>query len=457
MSDTAPATPRSSVLANVARGALGNLVEWYDWFVYASFSIYFARVFFPEGDMTARLLSTAVVFAVGFLVRPCGGWLLGIFADHYGRRNALSLSVAMMGLGSLVIAVTPTYAAIGIAAPVVLVCARLLQGLSVGGEFGSSATYLSEIATPGRRGFYSSFQYVSIVLGQLAALLVLIAGQALLTEQQMYAFGWRIPFFIGAAAAVVVFYMRRCMDESEHYEEAKQDERAAAAEGRTIKKGLRSLLSEYPGRLFAVFALAVGGTVGFYTFTTYLQKYMVNTAGMDRSAASLVVFCALVFFMVMQPITGGLSDRIGRRKVMAGFAIGGVVLTVPLMTLLGRTANPYLAFLLMCVAMVFLSGYTALASIVKAEMFPTKVRALGVGLPHALVAAVFGGTSETVALWLKQAGAESAYFWYVTGCIALTGVAVFFVKETSTRSSLERPRKARAKHRLRSPEESSVS
>lgn len=436
-----PSTPgvrKSSVVANVVRGSLGNLVEWYDWFVYASFSIYFATVFFPQGDLTAQLLSTAVVFAVGFLMRPLGGWLLGIYADRFGRRAALSLSVVMMGVGSFAIGATPSFDMIGLAAPVVLVVARLLQGLSVGGEFGSSATYLSEVATPGRRGFYSSFQYVSIVLGQLCALVVLIAAQALLSEEQMYAWGWRVPFFIGAAASLVVLYLRRHMDESEHFRQEKAAERAAAAEGKVVKKGLRSLLTEYPGRLLAVFALAIGGTVAFYTFTTYLQKYMVNTAGMAKSTASIVMFCGLVFFMVLQPFTGHLSDRIGRRKVMTGFAGGGVLLTVPLMTLLGQTTNPFVAFLLMCVAMVFLSGYTALAAIVKAEMFPTKVRALGVGLPHALVAATFGGTSESIALALKQAGMESTYFWYVTGCIALTAIAVYFVKETSRTSTLER-------------------
>jgi len=436
----APATEkRSSVAANVARGSLGNLVEWYDWFVYASFSIYFATVFFPEGDLTAQLLSTAVVFAVGFLVRPLGGWLLGLYADRFGRRSALSLSVILMGAGSLIIGATPSYAMIGLAAPVILVVARLLQGLSVGGEFGSSATYLSEVAAPGRRGFYSSFQYVSIVLGQLSALLVMIGLQSFLTEEQMYAWGWRVPFFIGALASLVVLYLRRHMDESEHFRVEKRAEAAAAASGTKVRKGLRALVTEYPLQLAAVFGLAIGGTVAFYTFTTYVQKYLVNSAGMAKSTASVVVFCALFFFMLLQPLTGHISDKIGRRKVMLFFGISGVLLTVPLMTLLGGASDPVVAFLLLAVAMIFVSGYTALSAIVKAEMFPTKVRALGVGLPHALVAAVFGGTSEPVALALKQAGNESLFFWYVTGLCLLTTVAAFFVKEPSARSTLEEP------------------
>jgi MFS transporter, MHS family, alpha-ketoglutarate permease len=430
-----PAT--RSVTANVVRGCLGNLIEWYDWFVYASFSIYFAKIFFPAGDLTAQLLSTAVVFAVGFLVRPLGGWVLGIYADRYGRRNALSFSVILMGIGSLMIGVLPGYATIGLAAPALLVVARLVQGLSVGGEFGSSSTYLAEIATPGRRGYYSSFQYVSITIGQLVALLVLIVLQAVLTDAQLSAFGWRIPFLIGAAVSLVVLYLRRQMDESEHFAREKQAEAAAAAQGKVVRKGLRSLLTEYPGKVAIVFALAVGGTVSYYTFTTYLQKYMVNTAKMSASTASVVVFCALVVFMCLQPITGALSDSIGRRKIILGFAVSGVLLTVPLMTILGSVTNGFVAFLLMCVAMVFLSGYTALAAIVKAEMFPTKVRALGVGLPHALVAAVFGGTAESIALALKQAGHEPVFFWYVTGCVALTGIAAWFIKEPSRTSTLE--------------------
>ncbi|MFD0814935.1 MFS transporter [Amycolatopsis umgeniensis] len=418
------------VVANVIRGCLGNLVEWYDWFVYASFSIYFAASFFPEGNLTAQLLSTAVVFAVGFLMRPLGGWLLGLYADKFGRRAALTLSVTLMSFGSLAIAVTPGYASIGILAPVILVVARLAQGLSVGGEFGSSATYLSEIATSRRRGFYSSFQYVSITVGQLAALLVMIVMQSLLTEAQMYAWGWRIPFALGAIAGLVVMYLRRSMMESEHFQ-------LSRASGSSPRGGLRILLRSHFRQVLAVLGLAIGGTVAFYTFTSYLQKYMVNTAGIPKPTASLIGFAALFLFVFMQPVAGALSDRWGRRPVMFGFSIGGMLLTVPIMTLVGKTSDPWMAFLLMITALIFLSGYTALSAIIKAEMFPTNVRALGVGLPHALATAIFGGLSEPIALALKQAGHESVFFWWVTGCIALTFVATLVVREPSRGSSLE--------------------
>ncbi|MFE7385289.1 MFS transporter [Streptomyces zhihengii] len=431
-----PAPDRARVTANVVRGCLGNLVEWYDWFAYATFSIYFASVFFPEGNQTAQLLSTAVVFAVGFLMRPLGGWLLGAYADRFGRRRALTLSVTLMSAGSLTIALAPGHDTIGFWAPALLVLARLAQGLSVGGEFGSSASYLSEVAPPGKRGFYSSFQYVSIVLGQLAALLVAIVLQNVLTEDQLHGWGWRVPFVIGAVAGLVVMYLRRTMEESEHFER-EQARKAAQAPDNRERKGLIALFAEYPRQLLAVFGLAIGGTVAFYTYTTYLQKYLVNTAGIPKSTVTVIGFAALFVYMLMQPFVGALSDRVGRRPVMFAFSGGCMLLTVPLMTLLGRTSSPLIAFLLMTFALTFVTGYSALAAIIKAEMFPTKVRALGVGLPHALVTATFGGLTEPIALGLKDAGHENLFFWYVTGCAGLTFLATLLVREPSRTSHLE--------------------
>jgi len=431
-----PSTRR--VVSNVVKGCLGNLIEWFDWFVYASFSIYFAASFFPAESLTAQLLAAASIFAVGFLMRPLGGWLLGMYADRFGRRNALAASVLLMSAGSLTIAFTPSFDTIGVFAPILLLLARLLQGLSVGGEFGSSATYLSEIATPGRRGFYSSFQYVSIILGQLTALSLMIALQAMLTSEQMYAFGWRIPFVVGAIAGITVMFLRRGMDESEHFKKD-QEERAKATEtgsGEAPAAGLRALL-KYPKQLAAVFGLALGGTVAFYVYTSYMQKYMVNTSGISKENAAVISFIALFIFMFLQPLVGWISDKFGRRAVMLFFSIGGTVVTVPVLTLLSHTDNVFAAFGLMMVGLVFVSGYTALSAIVKAEMFPTKVRALGVGLPHAIVAALFGGTAEPIALALKQAGNESLFFWYVTGCIAITFFAALTVKDPSKNSQLE--------------------
>ncbi|OZC55545.1 alpha-ketoglutarate transporter [Rhodococcus sp. 06-621-2] len=428
-----PAKSRSSerrVAANVARGCVGNLIEWYDWFAYAAFSVFFAHAFFPSESTTAQLLSTAVVFAVGFFVRPLGGYILGRFADRHGRRNALTLSVFMMAAGSLLIAVTPSFDSIGLFAPVLLVVARLIQGLSVGGEFASSATYLSEVATPGKRGFYSSFQYVSIILGQLSALFVQIVLLQILSREQMYEWGWRIPFVIGAVAAVVVMIIRRGMEESEHF--VREAARAAAlsnAAGSKPKAGTLATLLKYPRSLILVFSLTVGGTIAFYTYTTYMQKYMINTAGIDPKTVAWINFGALFVFMCLHPFVGALSDRIGRRPILIFFGASVALCTPILMNIIGHTTNAWAAFFLMLFGLTLLTGHTALAAIVKAELFPTKIRALGVGLPHAIVSAVFGGSAEPLALALKQAGIESVYFYYVSACALVTMTAAIFLNK----------------------------
>ncbi|WP_067563319.1 MFS transporter [Nocardia acidivorans] len=419
------------VVANVLRGSIGNLVEWYDWYVYAAFSVYFAKSFFPDGDSTAQLLSTAAVFAVGFLMRPIGGWALGRYADRFGRRAALTLSVTVMAAGSLIIAATPSYATIGLAAPFILLLARLLQGLSVGGEYATSATYLSEVASSGRRGFYSSFQYVTLVAGQLTALGVQIVLLQFLSSAQMYSWGWRIPFLIGASGAIVVMLLRRGMDESQSF-----TAESAAPQAKSTRGSLRVLL-EYPRECLLVVGLTLGGTVAFYTYTTYMQKFMVNTSGISKSTVAWINFLALLVFVVLQPIAGALSDRIGRRTLLITFGVLGTVGTVPIMTLLGDTRNPVAAFALMLTALVIITGYTSINAIVKAELFPTRIRALGVGLPYALTVAIFGGTAEMIALALKKAGHESLYFWYVSACVLISLATYFFMRETSAASTID--------------------
>ncbi|MFX0580553.1 MFS transporter [Nocardia nepalensis] len=437
MTTTQPVGERR-VVANVLRGSIGNLVEWYDWYVYAAFSVYFAKSFFPKGDSTAQLLSTAAVFAVGFLMRPLGGWALGRYADRFGRRSALTLSVTVMAAGSLLIAVTPGYQTIGIAAPVLLLLARLLQGLSVGGEYATSATYLSEVASTGKRGFYSSFQYVTLVAGQLVALGVQIILQQFLNNAQMTNWGWRIPFVIGAAAALIVMWLRRSMDESEHFQAEVEAERVPEAVGaRQPARGSLRMLLQYPRECLLVIGLTLGGTVAFYTYTTYMQKFMINTSGISKSTVSWINFIALLVFVVLQPLAGALSDRVGRRKLLIFFGVAGSLLTVPIMTVLAHTKNPIAAWALMMGALVIISGYTSINAIVKAELFPTRIRALGVGLPYALTVAIFGGTAETIALSLKQAHHESLYFWYVAGCIGVSLITYWFMRETSSGSAID--------------------
>jgi MHS family alpha-ketoglutarate permease-like MFS transporter len=431
------------VAGNVIRGSLGNLIEWYDWYAYAAFSIYFAGVFFPSGNPTAQLLNTAGIFAVGFLIRPLGGWLLGWYADRSGRRAALTLSVTMMGVGSLGIAVLPGYAQIGTLAPILLVVLRLLQGLSLGGEYGTSATYLSEVATPHRRGFYSSFQYVTLTSGQLLALGVQIILQQVLTSEQLHAWGWRIAFVIGAAAAVTVMWLRRTMDESESFR--------LAVETNADRGSLRVLLS-YPRECLTVVGLTLGGTIAFYTFTTYMQKFMINTAGLPKEQVTWINFVALIIFVAIQPVIGALSDRIGRRPILIAFGIGAALCTVPLLTAVSHAGSALSAFGLMLIGLVIVSGYTSINAVVKAELFPARIRALGVGLPYALTVAIFGGTTEYVALGLKSIGHESWFFFYVAGCALISLLVYVFMGESSRRSYLEREAREVSEVAARDPE-----
>ncbi|MBW3128246.1 MFS transporter [Hymenobacter profundi] len=423
---TAPARTMASRVKSIFSGSIGNLVEWYDWYIYSAFALYFAPAFFPKGNQTAQLLNSAAIFAVGFLMRPLGGWLLGLYADRRGRKAALLLSVLLMCAGSLLIALTPGYASIGVFAPVLLVVARLLQGLSVGGEYGTSATYLSEMADQKNRGFFSSFQYVTLIAGQLVALLVQLGLQAVLTTEQLHAWGWRVPFVIGAGAAVVALFLRRHMEETDAF--VKNDQPTGAALKKEESK-LRVLM-HYPREVLTVVGLTLGGTIVFYTFTTYTQKFLVNTAGFTKDQATLVSFGALAVAMVLQPVVGALSDRIGRRPVLLAFGVGATLGTVPLMTALGHATTTWGAFGLLVIAMLIMSGYTAINAVVKAELFPTEIRALGVGLPYALTVAIFGGTAEYVALLAKGYNVEAWFYWYVTACASISLITYLRMADT---------------------------
>jgi MFS transporter, MHS family, alpha-ketoglutarate permease len=428
MSNSMKPTAIRRIEANILKGSVGNLIEWYDWYVYAAFAVYFSSEFFPSGDRTSQLLNTAAIFAVGFLMRPIGSLLLGRYADRRGRRAALTLSITVMAAGSLVIACTPSYADIGLSAPVLLVLARLVQGLSLGGEYGISATYLSEMAVRGRRGYYSSFQYVTLIAGQLLALCVQIILQHFLSDAEMRAWGWRVPFAIGAFGALAVLWLRRSMDESEHFSKLDTHRRASAG---TIRA-----LMQHPKAVLTVVGLTLGGTVAFYSFTTYLQKFMVNTSGLAVEVVSRINFMALLLFIALQPLAGMLSDRIGRRPLLIGFGVCGSLLAVPLFRVLEGVGEPFAAFLWMMVGLVVVTGYTSINAVVKAELFPTEVRALGVGFPYGVTVAVFGGTAEFIALWCKSMGIESLFYYYVAGCIAVSLIVYLQMGESSKGSRL---------------------
>lgn len=400
----------------IVAGSLGNLVEWYDFYVYAFTALYFSSAFFPTGDRTAQLLGTSGIFAVGFLMRPLGGWYFGRLADRRGRRHAMQVAIAIMGVGSALIALLPTYAAIGVGAPMLLLVGRMVQGFSTGGEYGTAATYLSEIATAGRRGFWASFQYVTLIGGQLLALAVILVLTQLLSDAEMRAWGWRVPFGIGAVAAIAVLRIRRYMPETG---------RTSDGEAGT----LRALLPHW--RAFVtVVGLTAGGSLFFYVFTTYMQKYLVNTAGMAAGSANWVMTAVLIPFLLLQPLFGALSDRWGRKtNIVASFALATLA-TVPLLTLLATVQSAGAAFALVLAALTINSIYTSVSGIFKAELFPAQVRALGVGLAYGIGNALFGGTAEYVALSFKQAGRESGFFWYVTAVCAVALIVALRMRDT---------------------------
>jgi MFS transporter, MHS family, alpha-ketoglutarate permease len=436
---TTPATPSDHQLhlADVRRrlkaifvGSIGNLVEWYDFYAYSAFALYFASSFFPGDDPVVQQLNAALLFAFGFIVRPIGGWLFGHLADQHGRRRALMLSVLLMCFGSLMIAVTPTYASIGIAAPVLLGLARMLQGLSLGGEYGTSATYLSEVADEKNRGFYSSFQYVTLIGGQLCAILVLLLlQQVFLTADQLKAWGWRIPFVIGALLAITALMMRRNLLETDHF---------VAARGLTRKENSLKALLKYPREILVVVGLTMGGTTAFYTYTTYMQKFLKLSVHLTDMQTTIVTAGSLIFALCLQPIYGALSDRIGRKPLLIWFGVMGTICTIPLLYMLQATKSALVAFLLIAFAWLIVAGYTSINAVVKAELFPTRVRATGVGVPYAVTVSIFGGTAESIALWFKSIGHETWFYTYLTAVIATSLLVYVTMRDTKIDSAIDR-------------------
>ncbi|HWJ36124.1 MAG TPA: MFS transporter [Steroidobacteraceae bacterium] len=425
---TTRAIPTLSRLRAILGGSAGNLVEWYDWYSYSAAALYFAPVFFPKGNQTAQLLQTAAVFAVGFFARPVGAWLMGRYSDRAGRKAALTLSVAMMCAGSLVIAATPGAAQIGVAAPIILLLARIFQGISLGGEYGASATYMSEMAGRTHRGFWSSFNYVTLIGGQLVALGVIIVLQRTLSPSDMVAWGWRIPFVIGAALAIVAFWLRLRMQESQSF--------VSVDSSRAERGSARLLMAEFPRETLTILGLTAGGSMIFYVYTTYMQKFLTNTAGFSKDQATELSAATLIAFMLAQPLCGWISDRIGRKTMLLAAFGGGALITWPVMTRVAAAGSMRTAFFFILAAVLFESAYTSISAVVKAELFPTTVRSLGVALPYAVANAIFGGTAEYVALWFKASGVESGFYVYASILSAIGFVAALSMKDTRRHSRI---------------------
>jgi len=416
-------------VTSIVSSSIGNLVEWYDWYAYAVFALYFGASFFPKDNQTAQLLNTAGIFAIGFLMRPIGGWLMGAFADRKGRKAALMLSVMLMSCGSLMIALVPGYAQIGIIAPIILVFARMIQGFSIGGEYGTVATYLSEIAPPKLRGMYSSFIYITGTLGQLISLGILIClQQYLLSPQQLNDWGWRVPFAFGSVLGLTALYLRRNLPETETFTRERKPEQ---------QRGLIKDLLKYKRETLTIVGFTIGGTVSYYTFTSYMQKFLVNSAGFSKSDSTLITIIVLVVFMLVQPFAGLLGDRFGFKRMMIIAGVLSALTSFPIMIILGNTHSFWLATLLVIITLLIVSIHTSISGIIKAELFPAAIRSLGVSLPYAFTVAIFGGTAEYVALLFKNMGHAHYFYGYLTVCILITLITSITMRDTTKYSKLE--------------------
>lgn len=425
---SAPASDKAALkrsISNTLKGSAGNLVEWYDVYVYSVFAVYFESQFFSAADKNSTIYVWAI-FAATFLMRPIGAWYFGRFADLYGRRLALTVSVSMMAACSFLIALTPTANTIGGWAALILLFARLLQGFATGGEYGTSATYMSEAAIPGRRGFLSSFHYVTLVGGHVLAQLTLFTMLLFWDKPEISAWGWRIAFGIGGLAAIVVFWLRRSMDES-----LGEDSIEAAREGRAKASGsMYELFVNQWRPLLLCFLITAGGTVAFYTYSVNGPKMIQSAfAGTDVMTGTLINLGVLTFLMVLQPIGGWLSDIVGRKSLLVFFGVGGVLYSWYLVTELPNQHDPLIAFLTLALGFVILTGYTSINAVVKAELFPTHVRALGVGFGYALANSLFGGTAPLLYQGALKTDRVGDFAIYVTAIIAVSLVVyVFFLK-----------------------------
>ncbi len=420
---TSPTIRRS--ISNTLKGSAGNLVEWYDVYVYSVFASYFEMQFFPADEKNSTVYVWAI-FAVTFLMRPLGSWFFGRFADRHGRRLSLTVSVSMMAACSMLIALSPTAGSVGVWAVVILVFARLLQGFATGGEYGTSATYMSETAIAGHRGFLSSFHYVTLVGGHVLAQLTLMIMVVTMPPEEIAAWGWRVAFAIGGVGALVVLWLRRTMDET-----LETSTLEAVRTGQSQRSGsMRELLLHQWRPLLLCFLVTAGGTVAFYTYSVTGPSIVKKAfAGDDVLSGTIINLVALTILMVLQPLGGWISDRVGRKTLLVFFGVGGVLYTWFLLTALPAQSDPVLAFAILVIGFVILTGYTSINAVVKAELFPTHIRALGVGFGYALANSVFGGTAPLLYQAAGETGHVPQFIMYVTGVIAVSLVVyVFFLR-----------------------------
>ncbi|MGB3697788.1 MAG: MFS transporter [Gordonia sp. (in: high G+C Gram-positive bacteria)] len=412
---------RSHIRQLLAASA-GNALEWFDWYSYALLVVYFSPLFFPDtGDKMVPLLGAMAIFAVGFFARPIGGLVIGMLADKFGRKAMLSSTVIGMGVGSLVIGISPTYAQVGVIAPMLLVVARLLQGASAGGEYAAGSAFLIESAPEGRRGFFSSFFYISATLANLTAIVFAAVLANTLSSDAMASWGWRIPFVVGALAAVVGYWIR-------HHAEETLDNESSDEVGRK-KVGMFDFMREHPKQALQIFGLTAAPALVFYIWTSYLPTYASITVDFDIKKGLITGAISLAVFLLLQPLFGLLSDRVGRRPMLIAFGLFFVFGTVPLLNSL--TASFTSMLIVQITGLFFIAMWSSISSAIAAELFPARLRSSGIGFPYALAVALFGGTGPYVATWLVDRGQVEMFGWYVVVVAVLSTLVFIRLPETA--------------------------
>jgi len=419
--EAAPAARRRQA---VLAGVIGNTLEWFDFAVYGYFVTTLSKLFFPSSDPIASILATYLVFGVGFVMRPVGSIVFGIYGDRYGRRRALSAVIFLMALSTLAIGLLPTYDQVGVAAPILLVLARLVQGLSAGGEWGGSTAYIVEYAPEGRRGFIGSWQQVSVgggfLLGSLSGTVLSFA----LSPEALTSWGWRVPFLFGIVVGGVGAYLRWRLPDTPKYTDIEEHHAVAEAP-------LKEAITKYPRETLTAFGITLHNTVAYYISLLYMTGYFISVAKLPQPTAQLIGTICLAIFVILIPFTGRLSDRVGRRPLLMISCIGYAVLAYPLF-ILGSSGSATFAFVAQFTMIFFQSLYAGPCPAAYAELFPTRVRYTALSIGYNIAVAVFGGFAPFIATWLiRETGNPLAPAFYVIAAAVITLVILTRIRETA--------------------------
>jgi MHS family alpha-ketoglutarate permease-like MFS transporter len=410
-----------SRLKSLRAAVVGNVLEWFDWTLYATFAVYLAANFFEATDPTSALLSTLAVFAAGFIARPLGGILFGRLGDRLGRKRVLIMTMITMATASLIIALIPSYETIGVGASVLLLFARLLQGLAHGGESGVSYTYVAELAPPKRRGLWTSSVFISVTIGVMGATLVGILLTSIFGDEEMMSYGWRVGFAIGALLGLYALYLRRAAEESPVFEEVEEGATKAVAPKLTARQ-MWSIVAK-------VVLFSAASNAAYYTWVTFAPSFAISGHGMDPNSAFVASLLAQVVVLILLPTFGHLSDKYGRKPMVVVYGVLVMVVVFPINMILSD--QPWTLFISQGIGLAVWAMIASIYPAIIAEQIPTKHRAFGVGFLSSLSVAIFGGTAPYLNTWLGSMGMGWAFSLWVAFLGLLAVVAGFIIKETA--------------------------